>query len=143
MAVSRTAVADQNRGLSGPTVVSFLGKQQLESMFNSKKDMPTALAETVAAIDAEVLVLSYNDESWVEREQLVAMCDRFQTVRMLAFDSRRYIGAQIGVYNPNGALVGEVSHVRNKEWVVVAGPRTAVTRMTKPFMLERERVGAR
>ena len=114
-----------------------------KSMFNSKKDMPTALAETVAAIDAEVLVLSYNDESWVEREQLVAMCDRFQTVRLLAFDSRRYIGSQIGVYNPNGALVGEVSHVRNKEWVVVAGPRTAVTRMTKPFTLERERVGAR
>ncbi|MEI7547839.1 MAG: DNA adenine methylase, partial [Actinomycetota bacterium] len=104
-----------------------------KSMFNSKKGMPAALAETVAAIDAEVVVLSYNDESWVARDQLMAMCNRFQDVRLLAFDSRRYIGAQIGLYNPGGALVGEVSHLRNHEWIVVAGPRKVVARMTEPF----------
>ena len=104
-----------------------------KSMFNTKKDMPSALAATVGAIDAEVLVLSYNDESWVDSEQLMAMCDRFAEVRLLAFDSKRYVGAQIGIHNPAGVRVGEVSHLRNQEWIVVAGPRATVQRMTEPY----------
>lgn len=104
-----------------------------KSAFNSKRGMPTALAETIAALDAEVVVVSYNDESWVAQDELMAMCDRFAEVRLLAFDSRRYIGAQIGIHNPSGVRVGEVSHVRNHEWVVVAGPRRIVRRMTAPF----------
>ena len=104
-----------------------------KSTFNSKRDMPSALAATVAAIDAEVLVLSYNDESWVTSEQLLAMCERFGEVRLLAFDSKRYVGAQIGIHNQEGVRVGEVSHLRNHEWVVVAGPRSMVRRMTEPF----------
>ena len=39
----------------------------------------------------------------------------------LAFDSRRYVGAQIGIHNPQGKKVGKVSHLRNVEYVVVGG----------------------
>jgi adenine-specific DNA-methyltransferase len=61
---------------------------------------------------------------------------------MLAFDSRRYVGAQIGIHNPSGARVGEVGRLRNHEWVVVAGPRSTVARMTEPFAADRQYVVA-
>ena len=46
-------------------------------------------------------------------------------VTVLAFDSRRYVGATIGIYDPSGRKVGRVSHVRNTEYIVVAGDLSA------------------
>ena len=47
------------------------------------------------------------------------MCaERGGAVRTLAFDSKRYVGAQIGIHNPQGEKVGEVSRLRNVEYVV-------------------------
>ena len=51
----------------------------------------------------------------------------------LAFDSKRYVGAQIGIHDPAGRKVGTVGRTRNLEYVVVAGPRTTVERMVAPF----------
>jgi adenine-specific DNA-methyltransferase len=51
-------------------------------------------------------------------------------VRFLEFFSKRYVGAQIGVFDPRGNKVGAVSHLHNHEWIVVAGDRTTVSRMT-------------
>jgi len=82
------------------------------------------------------LVLSYNNESWVGQEELHDMCSDYQDVRLLAFDSKRYVGAQIGIFNPSGEKVGEVSHLRNHEWVVVAGDRKVVERMTEQYPVD-------
>ena len=58
------------------------------------------------------------------------------TSRCLAFDSRRYVGAQIGIHNPTGEKVGTVSHLHNTELVVLAGPsdlvRRAIERSASP-----------
>ena len=51
----------------------------------------------------------------------------------LAFDSARYVGAQIGMHNPAGERVGEVSHLRNLEYVLVCGDADAVERVTAPY----------
>ena len=45
---------------------------------------------------------------------------------MLAFDSARYVGARIGIHDPTGRKVGTVSHLRNTEYVLVAGDRARV-----------------
>jgi adenine-specific DNA-methyltransferase len=50
-------------------------------------------------------------------------------VVVLAFDSARYVGARIGIHNPGGVKVGRVSHLRNTEYVVVAGDRARVRAM--------------
>ena len=42
-------------------------------------------------------------------------------VGVLAFDSRRYVGAKIGIHGPDGSKVGRVSHLNNTELVFVAG----------------------
>jgi adenine-specific DNA-methyltransferase len=49
-----------------------------------------------------------------------------QEVRMLAFDSKRYVGAQIGIHGPTGEKVGTVSRLRNVEYLFVAGPTERV-----------------
>jgi adenine-specific DNA-methyltransferase len=104
-----------------------------KSVFNSKRTMPAALAATIAAVDAEVMVVSYNDESWVSLDELRQMCSRRGEVIALAFDSKRYVGAQIGIHSPSGEKVGTVGRTRNQEYVVVAGPPRIVRSMTAPF----------
>jgi len=104
-----------------------------KSRFNEKRNMATALKSVIADIDAATMVISYNNESWVSEDELRDMCARFQAVEMLAFDSKRYVGAQIGIHNPKGEKVGKVSHLRNLEWVVVAGDQSLVRRMTESF----------
>lgn len=106
---------------------------ETKSVFNRKREMPQALEAVIGAVDAHVVVLSYNDESWIEFESLVAMMERRGSVRALAFDSKRYVGAQIGIHNPNGDRVGEVSHLRNLEYVLLAGDSGLVDRLVRPF----------
>ncbi len=100
-----------------------------KSVFNRKREMPQALRRLIADVRARVVVVSYNDESWVAPEDLVDMCTVRGHVEVLAFDSKRYVGAQIGIYNPSGEKVGRVSHLRNVEYLVVAGPKSVVSPM--------------
>lgn len=104
-----------------------------KSVFNMTRQMPPALRQLIADVKAEVLVLSYNNESWISLEDLVEACSVHGHVGVLAFDSKRYVGAQIGIYNPSGEKVGKVSHLRNVEYVLVAGPKDVVSRMTAPY----------
>jgi len=101
-----------------------------KSVFNNRKAMPSALTSTIRAVDAELVVVSYNNESWVAIDELETACrDRGGAVATLAFDSRRYVGAQIGIHNPDGEKVGQVSHLRNVEYVVCAGEAALVGRI--------------
>lgn len=106
---------------------------ETKSVFNRKREMPDALRRTIAALDAEVVVVSYNDESWLTLDELREMCADRGEVVALAFDSRRYIGSQIGIHSPTGEKVGEAGHTRNQEYVIVAGPGDRVRRMVGPF----------
>jgi len=96
------------------------------SEFNSRQTMAAALAEVVGTIDATIVVVSCNDESWLGRDDLVEMCARRGHVELLEFDSRRYVGAQIGIHDPAGHKVGRVSHLRNTERLAVCGPKAEV-----------------
>ena len=98
------------------------------SVFNSKRAMPAALADLLVRARAEVVVVSHNDESWVTADELTRMLRDagHEEVHLLAFDSKRYVGAQIGIFNPAGEKVGKVSRLRNVEYVFVAGPADKV-----------------
>ncbi len=111
------------------------------SAFNSKRTMPAALASVVQSVDCDLLVLSYNNESWLGLEELEAMCSIQGTaagaaatrreVATLAFDSARYVGARIGIFDPSGRKVGRVSHLSNQELVVIAGEPALVRRVVE------------
>ena len=93
------------------------------SSFDSKKTMPAALQSVISQVRAEVVVVSYNNESWVAPADISRWLREagHGDVRMLSFDFKRYVGAQIGIHNPAGIKVGEVSHLRNTEHVFIAG----------------------
>ncbi len=99
-----------------------------KSDFNRKAEMPNALRRVIEAVDAEVLLVSYNDESWVSPTQIEGwLLDAgHQAVELLAFDSKRYVGAQIGVHNPQGERVGQVKRLRNVEYIFVAGDQARI-----------------
>ncbi len=120
------------------------------SAFNSKRTMPAALASVVQSVDCDLLVLSYNNESWLGLEELEAICaartartartgrggggrgGRSENgVATLAFDSARYVGARIGIFDPSGRKVGRVSHLSNQELLVIAGEPTLVRRVVE------------
>jgi adenine-specific DNA-methyltransferase len=111
------------------------------SPFNRRQEIAAALRAVVASVDARLLVVSFNDEGWVPIEQVVDMCADRGDVRVLAFNSKRYVGAQIGIYNPSGERVGRISHLRNTEYLVVAG-RTADVRRGVGEGFSRPRPGA-
>ena len=127
------------------------------SAFNSKRTMPAALASVVQSVDCDLLVLSYNNEAWLDLEELEEMCSiqrpeagadrtgptdrseragrsrhaRRRDVATLAFDSTRYVGARIGIFNPSGRKVGRVSHLSNQELLVIAGDPALVRRVVE------------
>lgn len=98
------------------------------SVFNSKHAMPAALADLIGRARAELVVVSYNDESWISPEEMTLALREagHECVEVLAFDSKRYVGAQIGIHGPTGEKVGEVKRLRNVEYLFLAGDRDRV-----------------
>jgi adenine-specific DNA-methyltransferase len=103
---------------------------ETRSPFNSKRTMPDAFEKVIADARAEVVLVSYNDEGWVTPEQVCGWlrAGGHEAVDVLGFDSRRYIGAQIGIYSRDGRKVGTAGRLRNVEYVMVAGPSDKVRR---------------
>jgi adenine-specific DNA-methyltransferase len=102
---------------------------ETKSVFNSRRTMASALGQVVRDVRADVVIVSYNNEAWITLDELRDMCACHGTVEVIAFDSKRYVGAQIGVYNPSGERVGQVSHLRNVEYLVLAGRGRLVRRL--------------
>jgi adenine-specific DNA-methyltransferase len=102
------------------------------SVFNDRRRAPAALAELIARVRAGLVVVSASNEGWVGLDDLRAMCEVRGHVEVLRFDSRRYVGAQIGIHNPRGEKVGQVSHTSNVEYILVAGERAEVRRALGP-----------
>ena len=102
------------------------------SVFNRKRQMPTALADVIRRARAETVVVSYNDESWISAEQMTSSLREagHERVSILGFNARRYVGAQIGIFSPAGELVGRVGRLRNTEYLFIAGPADKVEAAT-------------
>ena len=100
------------------------------SRFNRRREMPVALAEVIAAVNAEVVVVSFSDEGFVPLPDLVEMCRaRGHPVEVLAFDQRRHVGAVIGIHSPSGRKVGTPGRTRNTEYLVLSGPKSQLDRI--------------
>jgi adenine-specific DNA-methyltransferase len=104
-----------------------------KSVFNDRRRAPDALARLIETVRAKVVVISASNEGWVTLDELVAMARPRGAVGVLAFDSRRYVGAQIGIHNPQGKKVGRVGSTRNTEYVIVAGEADLVARLTDGY----------
>ncbi len=97
--------------------------RERRSVFNSRPKSADALRGVMAELRSPVLIVSFSDEGYLSRAEMESMLSSLWngagTVTTIASDSKRYVGAQIGIYNPQGRKVGTVSHLRNTEYLYV------------------------
>ena len=96
-----------------------------KSPFNAKRQALPALRAILEALQAKHIVISFNNEGYIAQEEMEALLCTFGAVRAVAFDFKRYVGAQIGIYNPSGEKVGDISHLRNQEILYIVSPDAA------------------
>jgi adenine-specific DNA-methyltransferase len=96
-----------------------------KSAYNSKRRAGAAFADLLDAIHAPYLLVSFNSEGYFTRDEISAMLGRRGYVASVALDFKRYVGAQIGIFNPSGEKVGTISHLRNHEHLFLVGPDRA------------------
>lgn len=100
---------------------------ETHSVFNKRKKMPPAFKDVITKAKAKTVVVSYNNESWVEPIDIAeSLLQNHESVALLEFDYVRYIGSQIGIYNKSGAKVGSVGERKNKELIFIAGETSRV-----------------
>lgn len=102
---------------------------ETKSLWNSRRTMPAEFAAVIAAVRAEVLVVSFSNEGFLPLDELVDMCRVRGAVRVLNHDFHRHVGARLGIFNPTGKKVGRVSHTRNVEHLLICGAPDRVTAM--------------
>lgn len=107
--------------------------RQRQSVFNSRPQFAAALQTLLAAVRAPVLIISFSNEGYLAREEmelmLASLWDGQGKVTTIENDFKRYVGAQIGIYNPQGEKVGKVSHLRNKEYLYVVSRECLANRL--------------
>ena len=89
------------------------------SPFNSRVNSAAAMRTLISSVQARHLIVSFSDEGHIGRDAMEAMLRARGEVRVLAHDSKRYVGAQIGIYNPRGEKVGSAGHLRNTEYIYI------------------------
>jgi adenine-specific DNA-methyltransferase len=96
-----------------------------KSAYNSRKQAFAAFADLLGAIRAPYLLVSFNSEGYFTHAEITALLAERGYVASVALDFKRYVGAQIGIYNPAGEKVGKISHLRNHEHLFLVGPDRA------------------
>ena len=93
-----------------------------KSIFNSKPQFHQAMKDVIDALSSAYLVVSFNNEGYITRQDMEEMLSKKGVVQTLTVAYKRYVGAQIGIHNQKGQRVGEVSHLDNKEFIFVVTP---------------------
>lgn len=93
----------------------------VKSRYNSRRACFDALADVVRRARARFVLVSFSNEGFVESRDLADLLSERGEVVRLDVPHKRYVGAQIGIYNPQGERVGEVSHLENTEHLFLAG----------------------
>ena len=63
------------------------------------------------------LVVSFSNEGYLAREQLVELLETHGEVEVVEIPHTRYVGARIGIYNLRGEKVGRIGHLENVEYL--------------------------
>ena len=100
-----------------------------KSDYNSKRAHKAAFAQLIEALHVPLLVVSFSNEGYQSRSELEEVLARKGELFVVTKDFKRYVGAQIGIYNPAGDKVGKVSHLRNKEHIYLVATPAFVERV--------------
>jgi adenine-specific DNA-methyltransferase len=99
------------------------------SAYNSRVAAWPALRDLVEQASTPWLIVSFSDEGFHDPAAVRTLLGERGYVGELRTGGTRYVGARIGIHDPQGRRVGEVSHLENTEHVFVTGPsRAAISR---------------
>lgn len=93
--------------------------QERKSVFNSKRLAQQAFQNLISEIKSPNIVISFSNEGYIDRACMEEMLSARGHVLVIEIPYKRYVGAQIGIYNPSGNVVGKVSHLKNVEYLYV------------------------
>ncbi len=96
--------------------------RERRSPYNSRRLAWPALRDLVERLPTPWLVVSFSDEGFHQPALVRDLLGQRGYVGALAVANDRYVGARIGIHNPAGERVGQVSHLRNTEHLFVVGP---------------------
>ncbi len=97
-----------------------------KSLFNSKPRALKALADVIQGLRSSFLILSFNDEGYIDRSSMESLLASRGEVLVLEKEHRRYVGAQIGIHDLQGRKVGTVGSLKNREMLYVSMPSREV-----------------
>ncbi len=108
--------------------------RQRKSVFNSRPQFASSMKRLLESVRAPILIVSFNNEGYLSREEMEGMMATLYNgkaqITVIENDFKRYVGAQIGIYNPKGEKVGKVSHLRNKEFLYVVSSEDLSPRLS-------------
>ncbi|MEK6719877.1 MAG: DNA adenine methylase [Chloroflexota bacterium] len=110
------------------------------SVFNSSVKFGDAFARLLTGIESRFILVSFNNEGYISQSDLIKLLEPKGYVQDVAVDFKRYVGAQIGIFNPSGEKVGKVSHLRNKEHLFLVGDEAAVKEALAPHAEQPEQL---
>jgi adenine-specific DNA-methyltransferase len=100
--------------------------REVKSPYNSKRAATQAFDELLDRLHSPWMIVSFNNEGFHDLDHVHGLLQGHGYVNSVEIDFKRYVGAQIGIFNPSGDKVGAVSHLRNKEVLFVVGPDQAL-----------------
>jgi adenine-specific DNA-methyltransferase len=101
------------------------------SAFNRRTEIEAAFRAVVSAVRARWLLVSFSDEGHLSPETVTSILAERGPVRRIEMPHKRYVGHQIGIYNPDGLKVGTPSHAKNREMLFLMRAEVA-TRGASP-----------
>lgn len=90
-----------------------------KSIFNSKPKFKDSLSQVLVRLKARYIVLSFSDEGFISQGDIENILSDLGALKTFSVDYKRYVGAQIGIYNHQGKKVGDVKKLHNKEYLYV------------------------
>lgn len=90
-----------------------------KSNYNSKLKIYNSFNELIKRIRCKLAIVSFNNEGFISKNEMIDILSKRGKVFTIEKEYKRYVGAQIGVYNQKGEKVGKVKKLKNKEYIFV------------------------
>ena len=88
-----------------------------KSPFNSKPGIRPAFEQVLDALRSRYILVSFSNEGRIPRQDMEALLRARGRLTVFEADHPRYVGARIGIYNPQGEKVGRVGRLTNREYL--------------------------
>ncbi|HCW45305.1 MAG: DNA adenine methylase [Planctomycetia bacterium] len=95
--------------------------REKRSDFNSKPGIQGAMNRLIENLQCEIKIISFSNEGYLPRTDMESLLLDHGKLQVLSRAHDRYVGAKIGIHAPSGKKVGQVSHLKNTEFLYVLG----------------------